>query len=54
MDKASSHEKRQAEPLTDEGGDQYWAGNIQIGTPGKKFYIDFDSKSARTCPQRRC
>ncbi|EIW63511.1 acid protease [Trametes versicolor FP-101664 SS1] len=46
MDKSSTHEKRQAEALTDEGGDQYWAGNIQIGTPGKKFYIDFDTGSA--------
>ncbi|KAI0355632.1 acid protease [Trametes cingulata] len=38
--------KRQAEPLSDEGGDQYWAGNIAIGTPGKNFFIDFDTGSA--------
>ncbi|KAI0332356.1 acid protease [Cubamyces sp. BRFM 1775] len=42
----SSHGKRQAEALTDEGGDQYWAGNIAIGTPGQTFFIDFDTGSA--------
>ncbi|CDO78035.1 hypothetical protein BN946_scf184885.g1, partial [Trametes cinnabarina] len=40
------HDKRQAEMLTDEAGDQYWAGNIAIGTPGKSFLIDFDTGSA--------
>ncbi|KAI0352025.1 protease [Trametes cingulata] len=38
--------KRQAEKLTDEGGDEYWAGTISIGTPAKSFLIDFDTGSA--------
>lgn len=38
-------EKRQAEKLTDENSDEYWAGPITIGTPGKAFLIDFDSES---------
>ncbi|KAH9895126.1 acid protease [Cubamyces lactineus] len=42
----SGNDKRQAEALTDEGGDQYWAGNIAIGTPGQTFLIDFDTGSA--------
>ncbi|KAI0630205.1 protease [Trametes polyzona] len=42
----NAHEKRQKEPLVNEGGDQYWAGNIQIGTPGKTFFIDFDTGSS--------
>ncbi|KAI0374183.1 acid protease [Pilatotrama ljubarskyi] len=46
MYKGGHHDKRQAEPLVDEGNDQYWAGNIAIGTPGKTFYIDFDTGSA--------
>ncbi|CDO76305.1 hypothetical protein BN946_scf184917.g21 [Trametes cinnabarina] len=37
------HNKRQGEKLTDEAGDQYWAGPIAIGTPGKNFLMDFDS-----------
>ncbi|KAI0821616.1 acid protease [Trametes gibbosa] len=40
------NERRQAVALTNEGGDQYWAGNIQIGSPTKQFYIDFDTGSA--------
>ncbi|KAI0366743.1 protease [Pilatotrama ljubarskyi] len=39
-------QKRQAEKLTDEGGDEYWAGTISIGTPLKNFLIDFDTGSA--------
>ncbi|CDO69362.1 hypothetical protein BN946_scf184961.g4 [Trametes cinnabarina] len=42
----SNKNKRQSESLTDEGGDQYWAGNIAIGTPGQTFLIDFDTGSA--------
>ncbi|OSD06723.1 acid protease [Trametes coccinea BRFM310] len=42
----AGNDKRQAESLTDEGGDQYWAGNIAIGTPGQTFLIDFDTGSA--------
>ncbi|KAL7281781.1 hypothetical protein ACG7TL_005104 [Trametes sanguinea] len=40
------HDKRQAEPLTDEAGDQYWAGTIAIGTPRQNFLIDFDTGSS--------
>ncbi|KAL1945326.1 hypothetical protein VTO73DRAFT_2177 [Trametes versicolor] len=39
-------EKRQAEKLTDENNDEYWAGPITIGTPGKAFLIDFDTGSS--------
>ncbi|KAI0332362.1 protease [Cubamyces sp. BRFM 1775] len=39
-------DKRQAEKLTDESNDQYWAGAISIGTPGQNFLIDFDTGSA--------
>ncbi|KAI0359193.1 acid protease [Trametes cingulata] len=42
----SQPEKRQAEKLIDEGGDEYWAGTIGIGTPSKSFLIDFDTGSA--------
>ncbi|KAI0630212.1 protease [Trametes polyzona] len=38
--------KRQAEPLVDENGDEFWAGTISIGTPSKNFFIDFDTGSA--------
>ncbi|KAI9068283.1 acid protease [Trametes sanguinea] len=46
LSELAPHDKRQAESLTDEGGDQYWAGNIAIGTPGKNFLIDFDTGSS--------
>ena len=36
-------EKRQAETLSDEGYDLYWAGPIAIGSNKKSFTIDFDS-----------
>ncbi|KAJ7630003.1 acid protease [Mycena polygramma] len=39
-------EKRQAEPLTDEGDDTEWAGTISVGTPAQKFLIDFDTGSS--------
>ncbi|KAI0366737.1 protease [Pilatotrama ljubarskyi] len=39
-------QKRQAEKLVDEGGDEYWAGTVSIGTPAKSFLIDFDTGSA--------
>ncbi|KAH9895122.1 protease [Cubamyces lactineus] len=39
-------DKRQAEKLTDESNDQYWAGTISIGTPGQSFLMDFDTGSA--------
>ncbi|KAI0675140.1 acid protease [Trametes maxima] len=42
----SAQGKRQAEPLVDEEGDVYWAGNIAIGSPGQTFVIDFDTGSA--------
>ncbi|KAI0661329.1 acid protease [Cubamyces menziesii] len=42
----SGNDKRQAEALTDEGGDQYWAGNIAVGTSGQTFLIDFDTGSS--------
>ncbi|KAI0645535.1 acid protease [Trametes meyenii] len=40
------HEKRQAEPMTDEGDDLYWAGPVTIGTPSQNFQIKFDTGSA--------
>lgn len=36
-------EKRQSESLTDYERDRYWAGNIDVGTLGQRFLIDFDS-----------
>ena len=39
-----SLQKRQAEHLEDEQ-EVFWAGNIDIGTPGQTFFVDFDSKS---------
>ncbi|KAI0769774.1 protease [Trametes elegans] len=44
--KKAVKDKRQAEPLIDEAGDQYWAGNIGIGTSSQTFLIDFDTGSA--------
>ena len=38
--------QRQSEPLTDYLDDLEWAGPISIGTPGKKFLIDFDTGSS--------
>ncbi|KAJ3751137.1 acid protease [Lentinula detonsa] len=38
--------KKAEEGLTDEEGDVEWAGNIEIGTPSKKFLIDFDTGSS--------
>jgi cathepsin D len=35
--------KRQNEALIDEDNDIAWAGEVSIGTPPKKFLIDFDS-----------
>ncbi|GJJ14532.1 hypothetical protein Clacol_008797 [Clathrus columnatus] len=40
------HSTRQSEPLTDENDDQDWLGNIEIGTPGQTFLVDFDTGSA--------
>ncbi|GJJ14518.1 hypothetical protein Clacol_008782 [Clathrus columnatus] len=35
-----------SEPLTDEDDDTEWAGFISIGTPSRKFLIDFDTGSS--------
>lgn len=45
-------QKRQAESLTDEARDEYWAGNVVIGTPPKTFYMDFDSMSSVRLPTK--
>ncbi|RPD68640.1 acid protease [Lentinus tigrinus ALCF2SS1-7] len=37
---------RQAEPLTDEANDEYWAGTITIGSNKQSFLIDFDTGSS--------
>lgn len=37
---------RQAEALTDESNDEYWAGTISIGSNKQPFYIDFDTGSS--------
>jgi hypothetical protein len=34
-------ERRQAEALTDEGGDELWAGAISIGTPAQHFQVQY-------------
>jgi hypothetical protein len=34
-------ERRQAEALTDEGGDELWAGPISIGTPAQHFQVQY-------------
>ncbi|TFK89785.1 acid protease [Polyporus arcularius HHB13444] len=41
-----SNQKRQAESLTNEANDQYWAGSINIGNPGASFLVNFDTGSA--------
>ncbi|KAF5332883.1 hypothetical protein D9758_017498 [Tetrapyrgos nigripes] len=43
---SASLSKRQSEALTDEEDDLEWAGSIEIGTPGQKFLIDFDTGSS--------
>ncbi|TFK91595.1 acid protease [Polyporus arcularius HHB13444] len=42
----TGHAARQAESLTDEGNDVYWAGPISIGSNKQPFYIDFDTGSS--------
>jgi len=41
------HQKRQANPLTDQGDGAEWTGPISIGSPSQNFTIDFDSTSSR-------
>ena len=38
--------RQQAEPLTDEEGDVFWAGSITIGSNKQTFLIDFDTGSS--------
>jgi cathepsin D len=38
------HQKRQANPLTDQQSDTEWTGPISIGSPSQQFIIDFDSR----------
>ena len=38
--------RQQAEPLTDEANDEYWAGSITIGSNKQTFLIDFDTGSS--------
>ena len=40
---AHALERRQGEGLNDEAHDEYWAGNVGVGTPAQQYYIDFDS-----------
>ncbi|KAI0724515.1 acid protease [Cerioporus squamosus] len=48
IDYTASHpsQKRQAESLTNEANDEYWAGTINIGNPGASFLVNFDTGSA--------
>ncbi|KAI9001242.1 protease [Trametes punicea] len=39
-------ERRQIVPLVDLENDSEWAGNITVGTPPARFFIDFDTGSA--------
>ncbi|TBU43384.1 protease [Dichomitus squalens] len=57
---AHALERRQSEALTDEAHDEYWAGNITVGTSAQNFFVDFDTGSSDlwfpsiNCTQSAC